>query len=131
MSTPNPNGCPANPYDRGRITVLAADIIDEGNLVIVNTTTGEAQKAIPATAGRVCVGWAKESVDNTVDGHAVPVSCEPRAFFGKAGDLPTVIGSTVYVWDANTVMKTAGSDPVTAGTLLAIDGTKYYVRFNV
>ena len=129
--SPNPNGCPANPYHRGRITMLAADIVDEGNFVIVNTSDGEAQKGIPATASRVCVGWAMERVDNTADGLAVPVSCEPRAFYGKSGDLPTVIGATVYVWDANTVMKTAGSNPVTAGTLLAIDGSKYYVRFNV
>jgi len=131
MATPNPYGCPSNPWLRGRILLLNDDIIDEGNFVIVDTTTGEAQKGIPATASRVCVGWAMESVDNSADGESVPVSCEPHAFYGKAGDLPTVIGATVYVWDANTVMKTAGSNPVTAGTLLAIDGTKYYVRFNV
>jgi hypothetical protein len=126
----NPNGPVDSPYYRGRITVLDTDIIEEGNLVMVNTSTGEAQNAVANTASRRVVGWAMERVDNTDDGESVPVSREPRLFAGKAGDLPTVIGETVYVDTALSVKKTSdGANAVTAGTLLAIINGKYAVQF--
>lgn len=126
----NPYGPAANDYDRGDVVMLDEAIIYQGNLVVVNTSTGEASPAVKATASRRVIGWAKETVDNTDDGESVPVSRAPRAFAGKSGDLPTVIGQTVYVEDENTVKATAdGSNPVTAGTILAIKDGKYFINF--
>ncbi len=126
----NPYGTSANPYDRGELVLVDDAIVDEGNMIAVNTSTGEAGLATAATANRRVVGWSKTYVDNTGDGKSVPVSREPRYFAGKSGDLPTQVGQTVYVHDENTVKLTAdGSNPVTAGTILAINGSRFLVQF--
>jgi hypothetical protein len=126
----NPNGSPTDPDLRGRITVLNDDIIYAGNMIAVNTSTGEGRAAVAATASLIVVGWSLADVDNSADGESVPVSSEIKGFDGKSGDLPTYMGQQVYVHDANTVKATAdGSNPVTAGYIHAIISGVYYVRF--
>ena len=131
----NPNGTTPNRYLRGRVGVKAAERIYEGNLVMVGTSTGYAQTGAAATAAMRCIGWAIEEADNTSGSAgdiAVAVSKEARGFYGKSGDAPTAanIGATVYIHDGVTIKVTAdGSNPVTAGVLLSIVGSVYYVQF--
>lgn len=129
----NSLGIPADDYACGRPPVKAAHHIYEGNIVVVDTSNNRAETGAAATASRRVVGWAVEDADNTSGAAGainVGVSRRPRYFAGKSGDLPTILGETVYVHDGLTVKKTAdGSNPVTAGTLQAIVGTNYLVKF--
>ena len=126
-------GIPDDEYACGRAPVKAAHHIYEGNIIMVDTSNNRAEVGAAATASRRVVGWAVEDADNT-SGSAgainVGISRKPRYFAGKSGDLPTILGQTVYVHDGVTVKSTAdGSNPVTAGVLRAIVGTVYLFAF--
>jgi hypothetical protein len=129
-TTANAKGVYANRFLRGRFPVKAATRIDEGNLVVMITTTGYVEGGEPLANGR-CLGWAMELADNSAGSagdKTVGVSAEPRGFAGKAGDLPVAanVGGTVYVDTSLSVKATAGSNSIGVKLLaIAMSGTQY------
>lgn len=116
----------ASTHDVVPLPVKAAHRIDEGHLVMMDPATGYVECAVGATASVRCMGWCKLKVDNS-GGAAGDLNAEcSRQRYGvamKSGDAFTNadIGATAYVDTSSTVKKTAGTNPVTAGTFRGLD----------
>ena len=121
-------------FERGPVGVKANTRIDEGTLVMIDTTSGNAEGAEPMASQR-CIGWAAELADNTGGAAAavrVTVSTETASFENSTVTPVTaaMIGSSVWAESPTTVKGSAGTNPVVVGTLFgfAADG-RPIIRF--
>ena len=120
-----------------KLPLKAAHRLDEGHMIMMIAATGYVEAGVGATAGARCVGWNKTLVDNSA-GAAAALSAEPSvedaAYAMKAGDTFTNadIGATAYLSTSAEVMKTAGSNPITAGIFLGLtDSGRALIRFTL
>ncbi|RFC49465.1 MAG: hypothetical protein DVB22_002584 [Verrucomicrobia bacterium] len=121
-------------FDRGTFGVKANIRIDEGSLVMIDTTAGTAEGAEPMASQR-CIGWAAELADNTggvASAVRVTVTTETASFENSTVTPVTaaMVGSSVWAESPTTVKGSAGTNPVVVGTLFgfAADG-RPIIRF--
>ncbi len=112
----------------------AAKTILQGTLVVLDGTTGNAEMATTAT-GKVCVGMAKETVDNSAGGAgALSVPVRRGVFrFANSASADEIkradIGTTCYLVDNQTVAKTNGSTTRSAaGIVRDVDAAGVWVE---
>ena len=112
-------------------TVLDAEIIYTGNMVVLNTSTLEASEAT-ATSGFVVLGVATETVDNTDDGEEATMISTDVHGMTKVGTITkTNIGDLAYVEGAGSV--SVSGDPTAkdfAGPVVDVDTDYVYVDFD-
>ncbi len=120
-----------------KLPAKAAIRIDEGHLIMMIAATGYVEPAVGATAGAKCPGWCKKLCDNSAGAAAdlyAEASCADAAYAMKAGDAFTNadIGATAYVSTSAEVMKTAGSNPITAGIFMGLtESGRALIRFTL
>lgn len=113
--------------------ILAANKIYAGSMVVINTGTNEVQAGIGATASRACLGVSMVNVDNSDDGKTIiDIQQGIYRMGNKSGDELSKgdIGQPCYISDDQTVMKTAGSNPVKAGVVHDVDADGVWVDFS-
>lgn len=112
----------------------AAKTILQGTLVVLDGTTGNAEMATTAT-GKVCVGVATQTVDNSAGGAgALNVPVRRGVFrFANSGSTDEIkhvdINATCYLVDNQTVAKTNGSTTRSvAGIVRDVDASGVWVE---
>ncbi len=98
------------------LTILDEEVIYQGGLVALNTSTGEVQMASD-TAGLQVLGVATQTVDNADDGEVLAPPAVGVFCFASSGIAATDKGKTVYVYDDQTVALTT-TNYVVAGVLV-------------
>jgi len=111
------------------LPVKANAVIRQGALVMVSG--GYAEEAGPGT-GKIALGVAQETVDNTGGGDGAKQVLVRRGVFRLENDPadpvgPTELGKDVYATGPNTVGKT-GTGRSKAGRALQVDGDYVWVE---
>lgn len=106
--------------DHQNDVVKAAEVIYRGAAVCLDST-GEAVNAT-AASGLITRGVARDTVDNTVDGHYIDTDQGVFEFFNKSGDelSQDEVGDVCYWEDNQTVCKT-GTGKSVAGVVTSVD----------
>lgn len=113
----------------GQPPVLAGQVILEGTIAMLNSSTGKVIAAVNGTANTVLLGIAESTYDATGGVDKLFDQVYLRGSFyldGKAGDLPTAVnlGGLVAINDNSSVKATIAMNDVTV-KLLAIYGTQF------
>lgn len=113
------------------LTVLDAEYIYTGNMVVLNTSTLEASEAT-ATSGFVVLGVATSDVDNTDDGETVDMISTAVHGMDKVGAITLDdIGKKAFVEGAGSVSVSGDvSSHDVAGRVANVDSDYCWVDFD-